>query len=67
MADNFSFVIEGKLAGMAQPGRSKPLQEDLTFLKAQGIGAIVSMMERALDEAIVRSFSLRYLHLPVQD
>ena len=67
MADNFSFVIEGKLAGMAQPGRSKPLQEDLTFLKAQGIGAIVSVTELALDEAIVRSFSLRYLHLLVQD
>ncbi|MGH7412037.1 MAG: dual specificity protein phosphatase family protein, partial [Candidatus Methylomirabilis sp.] len=60
-------VIEGKLAGMARPGRSRPLQEDLIFLKAQGIGAIVSVTERALDEEIVRSFGLRYLHLPVQD
>ncbi|MCI0406964.1 MAG: dual specificity protein phosphatase family protein [Acidobacteria bacterium] len=67
MAENFSFVIDGKLAGMARPGRSKPLREDLIFLKAQGIGAIVSVTERALDEGIVRNFGLRYLHLPVQD
>lgn len=67
MAENFSFVIEGKLAGMARPGRSKPLQEDLIFLKGQGIGAIVSVTERPLDEEIVRSFDLRYLHLPVLD
>jgi len=67
MAENFSFVIEGKLAGMARPGRSKPLQEDLIFLKGQGIAAIVSVTERPLDEEIVRSFDLRYLHLPVSD
>jgi atypical dual specificity phosphatase len=67
MVENFSFVIEGRLAGMARPGRSRPLQEDLIFLKAQGIDAIVSVTERPLDEEIVRSFGLRYLHLAVQD
>jgi atypical dual specificity phosphatase len=67
MADNFSFVIEGWLAGMARPGRSRPLQEDLIFLKAQGIGAIVSVTERPLEHEVVRSFGLRYLHLPVPD
>jgi atypical dual specificity phosphatase len=67
MAENFSFVLEGRLAGMARPGRSRPLQEDLIFLKAQGIGAIVSMTESSLDQEIVRSFGLRYLHLPVPD
>ena len=67
MPDNFSFVIEGKLAGMARPGRSRALEDDIEFLKAQGIGAIVSMTERPLDEGVVRSFGLRYLHLPVLD
>jgi atypical dual specificity phosphatase len=67
MADNFSFVIEGRLAGMARPGRSRPLEDDIEFLKAQGIGAIVSTTERPLDEGIVRSLGLRYLHLPVPD
>jgi atypical dual specificity phosphatase len=67
MPDNFSFVIEGRLAGMARPGRSSPLEEDLAFLMAQGIGAIVSMTERALDEGMVSGFGLRYLHLPVPD
>lgn len=67
MSDNFSFVIAGKLAGMARPGRSRPLEDDVNFLKAQGIGAIVSMTERPLDEGIVRSLGMRYLHLPVPD
>lgn len=67
MSDNFSFVIEGKLAGMARPGRSRPLEDDLEFLKVRGIGAIVSVTERPLDEGLVRSLGLRYLHLPVPD
>ncbi|HZY31849.1 MAG TPA: protein-tyrosine phosphatase family protein, partial [Candidatus Methylomirabilis sp.] len=67
MPDNFSFVIEGRLAGMARPGRSSPLEEDLAFLMARGIGAIVSMTERPLDEGMVSGFGLRYLHLPVPD
>jgi atypical dual specificity phosphatase len=67
MPDNFSFVIEGRLAGMARPGRSSPLEDDLAFLMARGIGAIVSMTERPLDEGMVSGFGLRYLHLPVPD
>ncbi|MBI3780600.1 MAG: dual specificity protein phosphatase family protein [candidate division NC10 bacterium] len=67
MADNFSFVIEGRLAGMARPGCSRPLEDDIEFLKAQGIGAIVSMTEGPLNEGVVRSLGLRYLHLPVPD
>ena len=67
MSDNFSFVIEGRLAGMARPGRSRPLEEDIQSLRARGIGAIVSVIERPLDEGLIRSLGLRYLHLPVQD
>jgi len=67
MPDNFSFVLEGKLAGMARPGRSVPLEDDIEFLKAQGISAIVSVTEKPLDEGIVRTLGLRYLHLPVPD
>ena len=52
---------------MARPGRSSPLEEDLTFLMVRGIGAIVSMTERPLDEGMVSGFGLRYLHLPVPD
>lgn len=52
---------------MARPGRSSPLEEDLAFLMVRGIGAIVSMTERPLDEGMVIGFGLRYLHLPVPD
>ena len=55
MPDNFSFVIEGRLAGMARPGRSSPLEDDLAFLMAQGIGAIVSMTESSLMENVDRA------------
>lgn len=67
MLDNFSFLIEGKLAGMARPGRSRSLVEDIEFLKAQGIGAIVSVTEQPLDGGLVRGTGLRYLHLAVPD
>lgn len=52
---------------MARPGRSSPLEDDLAFLMVRGIGAIVSMTERPLDEGMVSGFGLRYLHLPVPD
>ena len=52
---------------MARPGRSSPLEDDIAFLMARGIGAIVSMTERPLDEGMVSGFGLRYLHLPVPD
>jgi atypical dual specificity phosphatase len=67
MPENFSFVIEGRLAGMARPGRLRPLQEDLIRLKAHGVSAVVSLTESPLDANTVRGFGLRYLHLPMPD
>jgi atypical dual specificity phosphatase len=64
---NFSFVIPGKLAGMARPGRYGPLAQDLAFLKAQGIRAIVSVTEYALDITAIETAGFDYLHLPVDD
>ncbi len=53
MAANFSFVIEGELAGMAFPGRFADLYEDLTFLRRQGVAAIVSLTEYPVDQRAV--------------
>ena len=64
---NFSFVTPGVLAGMARPGRVAPLAEDLTFLKAEGIGAIISLSETPLDEAVLCESGLSWLHVPVDD
>jgi atypical dual specificity phosphatase len=67
MAANFSFVIEGELAGMAFPGRFADLHEDLTFLRRQGVGAIVSLTEYPLDQRTVEYAGFQYLHLPILD
>lgn len=67
MAGNFSFVIPGRLAGCAQPGRFSDLRSDLAGLGRRGIGAIVSLTERPLDASVLRDFGFRTLHLPVAD
>ena len=67
MADNFSFILDGVLAGMERPGTCAPLGEDLKFLKEQGIGAVVSLTETPLDLSEVRKEGFQYLHLPVED
>ena len=67
MPDNFSYVIPGFLAGCAEPGRYSDLRSDLSGLERRGIGAIVSLTERALDARILRDFSFLSLHLPIAD
>ncbi len=64
---NFSFVIPGRLAGMARPGRYRPLAQALEFLREQGIRAIVSVTEYPLDIKAVEAAGFDYLHLPVED
>jgi len=61
----FSWVIEGELAGMAQPGLMSALEMDLVRLQQAGIGAVVSLTEQALD--FIGETGLDVLHVPVQD
>jgi len=67
MPNNFSFVIEGILAGMERPGTFARLRDDLEFLKLQKINAIISLTETQLERAFVEEFGFRYLHLPIAD
>lgn len=67
MPNNFSFVIEGLLAGMERPGTFARLRNDLEFLQLQRIRAIVSLTESPLDKPFIEEFGFRYLHLPVTD
>jgi atypical dual specificity phosphatase len=67
MPNNFSFVIEGVLAGMERPGTFARLRDDLEFLKLQKINAIISLTETQLERAFVEEFGFRYLHLPIAD
>lgn len=67
MPGNFSYIIPGKLAGCAKPGGWGDPRSDLSGLSRQGIGAIVSLTEEALDTAALRDFGFRSLHLPIPD
>jgi Predicted protein-tyrosine phosphatase len=67
MPNNFSYVIPGKLAGSAQPGRWQDLERDLSALKRRKIQAIVSLTERPLDPQKIGEMGFRALHLPVRD
>ena len=67
MADNFSFILDGVLAGMERPGTYATLEKDLEFLRSQGVGAVVSLTETALDVVELNKYGFRYLHLPVED
>ncbi|MCY3020496.1 MAG: dual specificity protein phosphatase family protein [Planctomycetota bacterium] len=67
MPNNFSFVLEGVLAGMECPGTFLSLRSDLEFLKGQNISAIVSLTEHPLQKAYIEEFGFRYLHVPITD
>jgi atypical dual specificity phosphatase len=63
----FSWVIENQVAGMPRPGVKRPLDQDLAFLRAQGIDALVSLPEQPLDPAALSQHGIESLHIPVAD
>lgn len=68
MATNFSFVIDGALAGCAHPGMGSMLAQHLSHLRGQhGITAVVSLSEHPLNADAVAEAGLRYFHLPTPD
>ncbi len=67
MLYNFSYVIPGKLAGMARPGISLPLELELEQLKKEGVGAIASLCETPLDNKILEMLSFSYTHIVIHD
>ena len=64
MIRNFSWLIEGEIAGMAKPASSV---YDLEFLKKNGFEAIVSLTEFPLNEALIEEFGFSVKHIPVRD
>ena len=59
---NFSFVVDGVLAGLA-----RPCEDDIAALPSRGIVGFVSLTEAPLDRDAVACQGLEYLHLPVRD
>ena len=64
MPRNFSWLIQGEIAGMARP---VSMVADLEFLKDNGIEAIVSLTEIPLHKTLIEEFGFEYKHIPVPD
>ncbi len=64
MIRNFSWLIEGEIAGMAKPASSV---YDFEFLKEKGLEAIVSLTEYPLSEILIEEFGFSVKHIPVRD
>ena len=64
MPERFSWVVEGVMAGMERPGLLGSREDDLEFLRGEGIGVIVNLEEkehaRDYEGFIVK-------HIPVND
>lgn len=46
MPERFSWIVENSLAGMERPGSFYRIDEDLEFLKSNGIEVIVNLQEK---------------------
>ncbi len=64
MIRNFSWLIEGEIAGMAKPASSV---YDFEYLKEKGFEAIVSLTEFPLSEVLIEEFGFSVKHIPVRD
>ncbi|MEM2210550.1 MAG: dual specificity protein phosphatase 23 [Nitrososphaerales archaeon] len=60
---NFSWLIEGKLAGSGYPTSEKVLR----WLKGMGIKAILSLTETPLPNKWIQNAGFDYLHIPIRN
>jgi atypical dual specificity phosphatase len=63
MLANFSWLIEGRLAGVGWPGSAGAL----AALRELGVRALISLSERPLDPALLAAAELEARHIPVAD
>lgn len=63
--EGFSWIVEGELAAMPLPGRTRPLAEDAEFLQGAGIRTVVSLSEDPPD--LEAASSIRQVRIPVTD
>jgi len=64
---NFSWVVQGRLAGMALPGSQRSLDEDLASLEELGIRLVISLTEDPLPEKQLDEHGMQLMHLPIED
>jgi atypical dual specificity phosphatase len=62
--ERFSWVVEGVIAGMERPGQFSSFEDDLEFLRGEGISAIVNLEEKKYAREY-EGFIVK--HIPVDD
>jgi len=70
MLVNFSWLVEGQIAGMGRPGGwggGEYLVEEIELLRQQGVRGIVSLTEESLPADLLELHGMIYLHLPIAD
>jgi len=63
----FFWILPAELAAMAKPGLLNPVENDLGFLKENGITHLFTLLENPLPEELFRGTGLSNIHLPVDD
>ncbi|HTL53503.1 MAG TPA: dual specificity protein phosphatase family protein [Planctomycetota bacterium] len=64
---NFAFVLPDRLAGMAHPDRFSRLEDQLDYLQANHISAVLSVCMSGLDKEKLKAHNFIYLHEPIPD
>lgn len=67
MLENFSWVINGKLAGGSKPGATNSEEEDLHFLHEQGLKALVTLCYQPINPVLAAQFNFMLKHVPIED
>ncbi|MBN1865895.1 dual specificity protein phosphatase family protein [Candidatus Sumerlaeota bacterium] len=68
MLRNFTFVLQGKLAGCAHPGWGDDLRTALADLSSRhGISAIVTLDTKPLPKDLLAEYGIKGHHMSVQD
>lgn len=67
MANGFSWIDEGRVAGSRRPGTLRPLDEELRLLHEAGIRAVLSLTETPLDPGALSALDLVGERVPVPD
>ncbi len=63
----FGWILPGKLAASARPGRFGSLEADLFFLRSKDIRVIISLLETTLNLERYREAGFEAYHFPVED
>jgi atypical dual specificity phosphatase len=74
--ERFYWVVPGALAGCSRPGgtdrrlrapSNKDIEQDLDWLRGQGIAALLSLTEQPVPEVLLAERGIDGLHIPIVD